>query len=208
MLAGALLRDRGYDHRTQAISELSVGENAPVMDAGFLAYGILTVWFALGLRRGAPTAVRVGLLLLALAGAATAGLGLQWLAWGAARGAPVTAAPLDARGLTVDPTYDVIHNVLAGWAYALGAVGAISVGIGVRRQDRGVSYAPYFVASGIAVIALAIYIEATRPVFDGLLQRALVGLLQLWPAVYAIRAATFGRSDTRASSAPAAPGPS
>lgn len=191
VVLGGLLRGPRYDHLTQAISALSVGDGAPVMDAGFLAYGILTLWFALGLRRGASTPERVGLLLLALAGLSTAGLGVQWLAWALATGAPVTAAPLDARGLTVDPWYDVIHDVLAGSAYALGAVGAMSVGVGVRGSPRWPGHAPYFVASGIAVVVLALYIEAARPVLDGLLQRVLVGLLQLWPAVYAIRSAVL-----------------
>ncbi len=76
VVAGAVLRGAEYDHLTQAISELSVGQNASVMDAGFIAYGVITVWFALGLRRGAPEPVRVGFLLLALAGASTAALGV------------------------------------------------------------------------------------------------------------------------------------
>ena len=191
VVLGAVLRGVEYDHLTQAISELSVGQNASVMDAGFIAYGVITVWFALGLRRGAPGPVRAGFLLLAIAGASTAALGLQWVAWAIAGGSPVTAAPLDARGLTVDPRYDVIHNVLAGWAYALGAVGSISVGIGVRRWRTWAGYVPYFIGTGAAVVTLALFIEAARPVLDGLLQRALVALLQIWPAVYAVRSAAM-----------------
>lgn len=199
VVLGALLRGPEYDHLTQAISELSVGENAPVMNAGFVAYGVVTIDFALGLRLGASAAIRVGFLLLALAGASTAALGLLWVAWAVANGAPVTAAPLDARGLTVDAWYDVIHNVLAGWAYALGAVGAISVGLGVRGGALRPAPAAYFVASGVAVIVLALYVEAARPVLDGLVQRVLVGLLQLWPAVYAIRSAAVARTAALAS---------
>ncbi len=192
MIVGGLLRGQQYDHVTHAVSELGVGDNAPLMNSGFVAYGILTVSFALGLRRSAPGAARVGLLLLALAGAATAGLGLQWLAWDLTSGPPV-AAPLDAEGLTLDPAYDVIHDALAGSAYLLGSLGAIGVGIGVRGETRGAAYAPYFVAAGVVVIVLALYIEAARPAFDGLVQRVLVALLQLWPAVYAIRSAAMGR---------------
>lgn len=192
MVAGGMLRGQRYDHLTQAISELSVGENAPLMNAGSIAYGVLTVWFALGLRRDGPGVTRGGLLLLALAGAATAGLGVQWLAWDTTSGPPVAAA-IDAEGLTLDGTYDLIHNALAGSAYLLGALGAITVGIGVRGQPRWAGYAPYFVATGAVVIVLALFIEATAPVLDGLIQRALVALLQLWPAVYAVRSAARRR---------------
>lgn len=192
MIIGGLLRGQQYDHLTHAISELSVGDNAPLMNSGFIAYGILTVSFALGLRRSAPGAARVGLLLLALAGSATAALGLQWSAWDLTSGAPV-AAPVDAEGLTLDPTYDIIHDALAGSAYLLGSLGAIGVGIGVRGEMRWAAYVPYFVATGVVVIVLALYIDAARPVLDGLVQRVLVALLQLWPAVYAIRWAVVGR---------------
>jgi hypothetical protein len=186
VLVGGALRGGLYSHATQAISELSVGTNASVVDAGFIAYGLLTVWFALGLRSGAPSPIGVGFLLLAVAGASTAALGVQWLVWVIWYGEPVVAAPPDARGLTIDPLYDVIHNVLAGWAYATGAVGAMSVGVGVRASPRWRASAPYFVLTGVAVVALAIFIEAADPLYDGALQRTLVVLLQLWPAAYAI----------------------
>lgn len=188
MIVGWLLRGQRYDPLTQAISELSVGDNAPLMNSGFIAYGVLTMWFALGLRGGAPGAARLGLLLLALAGAATAGLGLQWLAWDLAGARPVAAA-VGAEGLSLDHTYDLIHNVLAGSAYLLGALGSIAVGTGVRRRAGWAGHTPYFVATGVIVMALALFIEATAPVLDGLIQRVLVGLLHLWPAVYAIRSA-------------------
>lgn len=198
-LLGALLRGAGYDHFTQAVSELSVGDNAAVMDAGFIAYGVLTVAFALGLRRGAPTATSAGFILLAGAGAATAGLGLQWVGWALTLGPPL-ATPADARGLTVDATYNVVHNALAGSAYVLGAFGAFAVGIGVRPDARWLRYVEYFLVTGPIVLAIALYIQVAVPVLDGLLQRTLILLLQLWPAVYAVRSAGRAPSMTEAMS--------
>jgi hypothetical protein len=132
--------------------------------------------------------------LLAVAGASTAALGVQWLAWAIAFGEPVSPAPVDARGLTGDRLYDLIHNVFAGWAYATGAVGAMSVGIGLRAWPRWARSAPYFLVTGIAVIGLAVFIEVAQPLYSGALQRTLIVLLQLWPAVYAIRSLALPRA--------------
>lgn len=184
VIVGGVLRD-GYDHTARAISVLSIGDNAPLMNAAFIAYGVLIAIIALGLRPVMPPDTRMGLSLLTVAGAATAGLGIQWIAWAATAGAP-SLAPPGAGSLTTDPTYDVIHDALAILAYLASALAALAAGLGLRGRPAWRGYELYFVASGVLALALMTY-AGVADVSGGVLQRSLTVTVQLWVAVIALR---------------------
>lgn len=183
VLGGALRR--GYDHSVRAISELSIGENAPLMNAAFIAYGVLIVIIALGLRPVVLPTARIGLVLLTVAGAATAGLGIQWIGWASTTGAPSLAPPA-ADSLTTDAAYDVIHDLLAILAYLSSALAALLAGLGLRGQPAWRGYDTYFVASGVLALALMAY-AGLGHVSGGVVQRSLTVTVQLWVAVIALR---------------------
>ena len=174
----------GYDQTASTISRLSVGANAPVMNAGFLAYGILTVVIAALLRGRVETALdRVPLVLLAMSGACTASLGIQWLTWSVAGMAPVSSRP----ALTTDPLYDVVHNVLAAGAFGFSGLGSFVLGISVRGRPGWSGYDRAFIAFALVVIVLSTFLSARIPEGQGLAQRVAVVALQAWVAVLAFR---------------------
>jgi hypothetical membrane protein len=180
----------GYDQTVSTISRLSVGENAAVMNAGFLAYGILTVAISFVLRGRVERPLdRMALALLALSGACTASLGVQWLIWSANGAAPVSARP----ALTADPLYDIVHSVLAAGSFAFSGLGSFVLGISVRRRPGWSGYDVVFIALALVVMVLSTYLSARLPEAQGLAQRVAVVALQAWVAVLAFRLHALGR---------------
>ena len=182
----------GYDQIASTISRLSVGENASVMNAGFLAYGILTVAIALVLRARVETAVdRMAIVLLALSGACTASLGVQWLIWSANGIAPMSAHP----ALSTDPLYDVVHNILAAGSFGFSGLGSFVIGLSVRRRPGWSGYDLAFIGMALAVMVLSTYLSARIPSGQGLAQRVAVVMLQAWVALLAFRLYALGKGS-------------
>jgi hypothetical membrane protein len=183
-VAVASLMRPGYDQTASTISRLSVGENASVMNAGLLAYGILTVAIALILRGRVEAALdRVPCVLLALSGACTASLGIQWIVW-SALGMPPASARL---ALTTDPIYDVVHNALAAGAFGFSGLGSFILGISVRGRRGWAGYDVAFIGMALVVMVASTYLSARLPDAQGLAQRVAVVALQAWVAVLAFR---------------------
>jgi hypothetical membrane protein len=199
-VAVASLMRPGYDQTASTISRLSVGQNGSVMNAGFLAYGILTVAIALILRGRVETGLdRVPCVLLALSGACTASLGIEWLIWSAAGMAPVSAR----LALTTDPLYDVVHNVLAAGAFGFSGLGSFILGISVRGRRGWVGYDLAFIGMALVVAVASTYLSARLPEAQGLAQRIAVVALQAWVAVLAFRLDSLARSAGAADVLPA-----
>lgn len=185
----------GYDQAASTISRLSVGPNAAVMDGGFISYGTLTIVIALTLRARVPAALgRAALVLLALSGACTAGLGLQWVLWSLS-GATPALAPVR---LTTDAAYDVIHGLLAAGAFAFSGLGSLLTGMSVRGRPGWGGYDRIFVLCALGVLVLSSYLAARVPASEGAVQRAAVVLLQAWVAVLAVRLHVLGRATAPA----------
>jgi hypothetical membrane protein len=180
---GSVLRP-GYDQAASTISRLSVGPNAAVMDAGFIAYGLLTIAIALVLStRVAPGLGRSALLLLGLSGACTASLGIQWVVWTLGGAVLVPARP----GLTTDPAYDLIHDALAAGAFTFSGVGSLLTGMSVRGRPGWAGYPAFFFAVSAVVLVLSTYLALRFPGAQGAVQRVAVVALQSWVAVLAFR---------------------
>ena len=185
----------GYDQTASTISRLSVGENAAIMNAGFLAYGILTIGIAFVLRRRVPPGLdRAALVLLALSGACTASLGIQWIAWNVA-GLPVDGAP---PRLTTDPRYDLIHDALAVGAFAFSGLGSLILGIAVRGRPRWTGYDLAFFGCALVVLVASTYLVGRPPALQGAAQRLAVVALQAWVAVLAFRLYALETGDASA----------
>ena len=185
---GSTLRP-GYDQTLSTISRLSVGENAAIMNAGFLAYGIVTIAIAFVLRGRVEASLdRVALVLLALSGACTVSLGVQWLIWSAAGAAPMSAYP----ALSTDQRYDLIHNVLAAGSFGFSGLGSFVIGVSVRRRPGWSGYDVVFIALALVVMVLSGYLSARLPSAQGLAQRVAVVALQAWVAVLAFRLYVLG----------------
>lgn len=181
----------GYDQVASTISRLSVGENASIMNAGFLAYGILTIAIALVLRGRVETPLdRMALVLLALSGACTASLGIQWLIWSAGGMPPLSARP----ALTTDPLYDIVHNVFAAGSFAFSGLGSFVIGVSVRRRPGWSGYDVAFIALALVVMVLSTYLSARLPSAQGLAQRVAVVALQAWVALLAFRLVALARA--------------
>lgn len=171
MIESAVARD-GYDHALRAISDLGVGPGALALNVTYLVYGSFTIAIALALRASYGSA----LLLLALSGMATAGLGLEWLGWTAAGATPVAATSRHA--LSTDITFDAVHRLLALAVFLSSGLAAILVG---RRHDAVV-----FAAGVLALVLLAV-LALDLAEARGALERVLVVDLQVWVAVLSFR---------------------
>ena len=188
----------GYDQLSSAISRLGFGENAIVLNVGFLALGAAT--FSLGAVLRGRVSGR-GPAALALAGTSTAGMGALWTAW---------VLPLVLGGASLPAREPALvgrlHDVLAVTSYLATIVGCLAVGRALAADRSAALYAPYSLATGVAAGAIFAFgildlyafgeaspLAALRP-WRGLLQRILTALLLLWIEVSAWRVARMSET--------------
>ncbi len=170
----------GYSPVDDAISRLAA-QHAPhraLMTAGFVAFGLGLPAYALALRKALTGWAWVT---ACATGIATLGVAL---------------APLDtAAG-------DRFHNVFAIIGYVtLAATPLLAIGPFVRRAAPG--WARYSAATG-AVSGGALLATAAGPL-HGLLQRAGLGISDVWVVVTALQMWRFGRLPGLSSGTPALP---
>ena len=172
-LAQEAFRRDEYDPLAEPVSALEAGPNGWIQQANFIAFGLLTMAFALGLHRGLrPT--RAGLVGPALLLASGVGLIL------------VAAFPLreDAAGVTYDPGGHIVGGLMF---FMTSAAGLIAVSRRAARDPRWRNLATYTLTTGIVAVAGflaggALFMPDDAPLHDwfGLYQRALV-LAVLFP---------------------------
>jgi hypothetical membrane protein len=167
-----------YSPLAEPVSALEAQPHGWVQQINFVAFGLLTIAFAVGLGRGVrPT--RAG-----AAGPAlflVSGVGLL--------GAAIFPLSKDATGVTIFP----VGHVIAGNAFFLSsALALIVVSLRLRRDPRWRGLATYTLAAGIAVVAggivmnvLVIPDDASLHDFAGLAQRLII-LVVLFPCRIAL----------------------
>jgi hypothetical membrane protein len=167
----------GYSPLAEPVSALEAQPHGWVQQINFVVFGLLTIAFAVGLRRGLqPTrAGAVGPALFVVSG-----VGLL--------GAAIFPLRKDA-----GVTYQAAGHVVAGTAFFLGsALALILVSRRLARDPRWRSLATYTLAAGVATVAggvvmnvLVIPDDAPLHDFAGLVQRLLV-LVVLFPCRMAL----------------------
>jgi hypothetical membrane protein len=178
-IIAAAWQNPGYSHISRAISELaSVDAAAPVTQTlNFVATGVLTIAFALGL--GRRPAGRLGALLFGT-------LGVVMIAHG--------ALPCDAGCQFVTPV-GTAHNVLG----MLGFVAAVA-GVWLSGRARRGGFRLYSsISAAAASIGLLSWIALAKvagvAAANGSLQRLFVAILLAWMFVTAWRQVTVGEAQ-------------
>jgi hypothetical membrane protein len=166
-LAQEALRRDEYDPLAEPVSALAAGPNGWIQHVNFVAFGLLTIAFAVGLHRGLrPTKAGIaGPALLFVSG-----IGLLLAA--------VFPLREDAAGVTYDPG----GHIVAGFMFFItSAVGLVVVSRRVARDPRWRGMATYTLAAGIVAFAGflaggALVMPDDAPLHDwaGLYQRVLV----------------------------------
>jgi hypothetical membrane protein len=187
----------GYDQLSQYGSELSTGPNAIIMNANFLAAGLLIIAFAAGLFRSIQGGrwLRMGSALLGVCGA----------------GEAVTALfPCDPGcPLAAESFSQLAHNADAVVAFVALALAPLLISTGLKQNRYWQGYQHYSFVTGLATIGLfSIFSAASLGYlgFVGLLQRLFLAVPFLWIEVMAtklLRASSYDPprqhcSETRA----------
>lgn len=139
-----------------------------VFNASIVLLGLLLILGVLALAQSIPSgpARGLGILLLIVAGIGAMGVGLS---------------PEDVNG--------TVHIISALLAFALGNLGAITVGYAYFTRDRSTGWLAYSVVSGIiGLVALALFAaKIYGPLGVGGMERLIVAPLLLWAVLEAIR---------------------
>jgi uncharacterized protein DUF998 len=176
LVAGALRP--GYDTTQVPVSLLTLGPGGRVQVANFLAFGMLTIAFAVGLHRAGR--YRAGVVLLLLVGLGLLGSGL-------ARPDPGAGYP---PGATATESW---HGAVHGWCAIL-FVGGLAAASLVLARRGGRRWRGYSILTGTLVIASFLASLAVGPqaanlaAADGGLLERVAGILgPLWTCVLAVR---------------------
>lgn len=164
---GSASRDDGYSAIDDAISRLAeVGTSTvPLMNAGFLAFGVAVPAYSLALRRALP--------------------GPAW------RVAAATGiATLFVAALPLGTNLDTAHGVAAGVGYLTLAAVPLLAAVPFRRAGRRVAAAASVVA-GLASGAFLVTSLVTEA--NGLWQRMGLGVVDVWLVATGLRMARTGR---------------
>lgn len=170
-----------YDATGEAISDLEAGPGGWVQQVNFVLFGLLTIAFAVGLRRGVRPARAVvgGPAILAVNG-----LGL------------VVAGIFPMRQDTAGATYDPlgVHTVNGAIFFLTIGIGLVVLSRWLAADPRWRDLAGYVLASGIVVLVLVVaVIVLARPPsavlhpWFGLAQRAVLAIWMVCVVVLALR---------------------
>ena len=171
---------QGYNHATQAISELGgVEARYPlIQNANFFMVGVLIMAFAFGLHRGMGhgNGPVVGFLLLGAFGVLTVAQ---------------TLLPCDS-GCEFESPIGALHNMAGLSGFLTAIAGILVTSRRLRRDPNRRSYAGYSAVTAIAALVglfawIGISKAAGVQTLNGVLQRIVVGLLLLWVEVMALR---------------------
>ncbi len=171
----------GYDQLTQKGSELGTGPNSLVMNANFVATGLLILIFCFGLLKniGAGKWSQVGLIFLAIAGVGEVATGIF---------------PCDPGCPLVGSSSQLIHTGIAVVFFGAMALFPIFIGMGLNQDQYWTPYRSYSLVTGVASIGLFIAFSVavlTSFHYVGLLQRFFLAAPFQWIGIMANRLRYF-----------------
>jgi hypothetical protein len=170
----------GYDPMRHPISSLALGDHGWMQTATFLATGILSLLFAIGLTSSLAARPRLAAILVGLWGAAMVGAGLFTTD-------PVSGYPAGTPAVPVGTASGMLHNLCA----LVGALTIIVACVTLRREG-GPGWSAYSLGTGAFFLitfglASAGFGQAGLVDVAGLLQRAAVIAAWTWLTVLAVR---------------------
>ena len=176
----------GYSPIQQAISDLGIGQNAWILNTDLIAFGLLSMLFAIGFYQamrksigGKRLRVSTFLLLLAGAGAVNDGFFTEF-------------NPTDP----IAALHDALHNL--GFLVAFGSliVALFIIGLQLRKDRAWRGYACYTMLTSLVTLLLII-LPFTFPCYGaelgGLNERMLLVEALAWPVVTGCRLFAFER---------------
>ncbi len=133
----------GYDQLTQRGSELGTGQNSIVMNANFIATGLLMITFSSGLIKNIHGGnwVKAGLLFLVVSGVGEVATG----AFPCDTGCPLTGS-----------LSQMIHTGIAVVFFSSIAIFPLLIGVGIGRDRFWASYSSYSLVTGLASVGMFI----------------------------------------------------
>ena len=172
----------GYDQLTQTGSELGTGRYSIVMNANFVATGVLILIFWVGLltTMHAGKWLKFGLVILAIAAVGEVATGI----FPCDPGCPLNGGSLS----------QMIHTEIAVVFFGAIAVFPAFIGIGLNRDQHWASYCSYSIVTGVVSIGLFIAFSVavlTSFQYLGLLQRFFLAAPFHWIGVMASRLLYF-----------------
>ena len=172
----------GYDQLTQTGSELGTGRYSIVMNANFVATGILILIFWVGLLTNMHPGKwsKFGLVILAIAAVGEVATGI----FPCHSGCPLNGGSLS----------QMIHTEIAVVFFGAIAVFPAFIGIGLNRDQHWACYCSYSIVTGVVSIGLFIaFSVAVLTSFQhlGLLQRFFLAAPFQWIGIMASRLLYF-----------------
>ena len=172
----------GYDQLTQTGSELGTGRYSIVMNANFVATGILILIFWVGLLTNMHPGKwsKFGLVILAIAAVGEVATGILPCDPG---------CPLSGGSLS-----QMIHTEIAVVFFGAIAVFPAFIGIGLNQDQHWASYCSYSIVTGVVSIGLFIAFSVavlTSFQYLGLLQRFFLAAPFQWIGIMASRLLYF-----------------
>jgi len=172
----------GYDQLTQTRSELGTGRYSIVMNANFVATGVLILIFWVGLLTNMHPGKwsKFGLVILAIAAVGEVATGI----FPCHSGCPLNGGSLS----------QMIHTEIAVVFFGAIAVFPAFIGIGLNRDQHWASYCSYSIVTGVVSIGLFIAFSVavlTSFQYLGLLQRFFLAAPFHWIGVMASRLLYF-----------------
>ena len=168
----------GYDQVTQTGSELGTGRYSIVMNANFVATGVLILIFWVGLLTTMHPGKwsKFGLVILAIAAVGEVATGI----FPCHSGCPLNGGSLS----------QMIHTEIAVVFFGAIAVFPAFIGIGLNRDQHWASYCSYSIVTGVLSIGLFIAFSVailTSFQYLGLLQRFFLAAPFQWIGIMASR---------------------
>ena len=172
----------GYDQVTQTGSELGTGRYSIVMNANFVATGVLILIFWVGLLTTMHPGKwsKFGLVILAIAAVGEAAAGI----FPCDPGCPLNGGSLS----------QMIHTEIAVVFFGAIAVFPAFIGIGLNQDQHWASYCSYSIVTGVVSIGLFIAFSVAVLIsfqYLGLLQRFFLAAPFQWIGIMASRLLYF-----------------
>jgi hypothetical protein len=186
----------GYDPMRHPISSLALGPTGWIQIANFLVVGVLTLIFAVGLRRSLTPGPGA-----AAGPALVAGWGVGLMGAGIFLADPVSGYPT---GTPASPDPPSWHGILHDLAFSLPGFACFAAAMLAFVYAFARRHAPWWaIYSGLSGIAFLVLLFLSNAGFSqdpswvstaGLLQRLTVGVGWLWFTLLAARQLTLGRA--------------
>ena len=169
----SLLRP-GYSQIYNFVSDLGVGPNAVIQNINFAIFGILSIFFALGLRSGLPypsrKALKAGVWLVAIFGLCI----------------------LLAGVFPEDYLSQVPHNLVSATAFVTIIAAQLLIWKGLKNADDSIwgKYRIYSMISGLLSLILVLVLKVVISDFtdyQGIVQRVFLAVPWIWVEITALK---------------------